>query len=297
MTPEERELVRDLFERLSELERERRDPDAERLIREGLTRAPNAVYSLVQTVLLQDEGLRAADERILQLEDELARNQPRGQGRGEDSFLGNRDRHGDDRGGRSSGGGRWNTGEVIGGGGSVPPVGGQAGGSERPMGVPPGFGGDRGAGGYRDERGGPMGGPAGGPSGSPSGRGPWEGGGQQAAGSGGGSFLGTAAAIAAGAIGGGLLMGGIKSALGGHGDGKGPFAGALDQLGGKPSTGGAAGEGGDLSRDAGVGDVGRGGRQGAMQEPAAGENEGHLSEDNDLDLDHDEMHDSYDDEE
>jgi uncharacterized protein len=52
MTPEERELVRGLFDRLIGLETTPRDPDAERLIREGLSRAPNAAYSLVQTVLL-----------------------------------------------------------------------------------------------------------------------------------------------------------------------------------------------------------------------------------------------------
>ncbi|RAI33704.1 GGDEF domain-containing protein, partial [Rhodoplanes serenus] len=68
MTPQERQLVDDLFQRLATLEREPRDPEAERAIREGLSRAPNAVYALVQTTLLQDEALRQAHERIAELE-------------------------------------------------------------------------------------------------------------------------------------------------------------------------------------------------------------------------------------
>jgi hypothetical protein len=268
MTPDERELVRDLFDRLAELERETRDPDAERLIREGLGRAPNAVYALVQTVLLQDEGLRSADERIAELEDELARNQGSGQQRSDDSFLG----------GRRD---KWNTGEVLR-GGSVPSVGG----GDRPMGAPPGFGGERDyQGGYRDEP--PMrgGSPYGGPGGEPSR---------------GGSFLGTAAAAAAGMIGGGLLMGGIKSAMGGHGDSKGPFAGALDQLtGGRSGSGSGESGGGDLARQAGLDDIGGGGRrQGAMREETKPEeNSGHAWDD-DSDLEDDgAIDDSYDGEE
>jgi hypothetical protein len=68
MTPQERQLVSDLFERLASLETNPRDPDADRLIAHGLTRAPHAVYPLVQTVLLQDEALRRAHARIRELE-------------------------------------------------------------------------------------------------------------------------------------------------------------------------------------------------------------------------------------
>jgi hypothetical protein len=68
MTPEERNLVIDLFDRLATLEDARRDPEAERLIRDGLRQAPNALYALVQTVLVQDEALRSADARIRELE-------------------------------------------------------------------------------------------------------------------------------------------------------------------------------------------------------------------------------------
>ena len=67
MTPEERQLVDDLFDRLAKLESAPRDPDAERAIDEGLKRAPHAVYALVQTALVQDEALRRADARIREL--------------------------------------------------------------------------------------------------------------------------------------------------------------------------------------------------------------------------------------
>src|SRR5213080_2188429 len=68
MTPEERNLIIDLFDRLATLEDAQRDPDAERLIRDGLRQAPNAPYALVQTVLVQEEALKRADARIRELE-------------------------------------------------------------------------------------------------------------------------------------------------------------------------------------------------------------------------------------
>ena len=68
MTPQERQLVADLFDRLASLENERRDPDADRAIREGLAHAPNAVYAMVQTVLLQEEALKRANRHIEELE-------------------------------------------------------------------------------------------------------------------------------------------------------------------------------------------------------------------------------------
>src|ERR1700704_4442616 len=71
MTPEERNLIIDLFDRLATLEDTQRDPDAERAIRDGLQQAPNAPYALVQTTLVQDEALKRADARIRELEAEL----------------------------------------------------------------------------------------------------------------------------------------------------------------------------------------------------------------------------------
>ena len=67
MTPQERQLVDDLFDRLAKLEPSPRDADAMRAIEDGLRRAPNAIYPLVQTVLVQDEALKRADARIREL--------------------------------------------------------------------------------------------------------------------------------------------------------------------------------------------------------------------------------------
>jgi hypothetical protein len=72
MTPQERQLVEDLFDRLAQLESAPRDAEAERVIEDGLRRAPNAVYPLVQTVLVQDEALKRADARIRELTGEEA---------------------------------------------------------------------------------------------------------------------------------------------------------------------------------------------------------------------------------
>ncbi len=68
MTPQERQVIDDLFDRLARLESAPRDPQAEALIAEAWQRAPNASYALVQTVLVQDEALKQAYERIEALE-------------------------------------------------------------------------------------------------------------------------------------------------------------------------------------------------------------------------------------
>src|SRR5258708_6808450 len=68
MTPQERQMIDDLFDRLARLEGAPRDPDAASAIAQGLQKAPNAVYALVQTVLVQDEALKRANSRIQELE-------------------------------------------------------------------------------------------------------------------------------------------------------------------------------------------------------------------------------------
>ena len=67
MTPQERQLVTDLFDRLARLETSPRDAEAERAIADGTRRAPHSLYALVQTVLVQDEALKRADARIREL--------------------------------------------------------------------------------------------------------------------------------------------------------------------------------------------------------------------------------------
>ena len=182
MTPEERNLVVELFDRLGTLEdAQQRDPEAERLIRDGLRQAPNAPYALVQTVLVQDEALKRANARIQELEGNAAANAtPRDSsflGGVRDSLLGRRESRG-----------------------SVPSV--------RPNEAAQGTsqGTSQGASQEMSQGMSPVwrtGTPASGPT-------------PGYAPAAGGSFLGTAAAAAAGVIGGSLLMGGIRNLMGGH---------------------------------------------------------------------------------
>jgi hypothetical protein len=80
MNPQERQLVDELFERLSKLESAPRDADAVNAINQGLGKAPNALYPLVQTVLVQDEALKRATARIAELEGQSGSQQTQGGG-------------------------------------------------------------------------------------------------------------------------------------------------------------------------------------------------------------------------
>ncbi|MBI3435992.1 MAG: DUF2076 domain-containing protein [Proteobacteria bacterium] len=207
MTPQERQRVSELFERLATLERVQRDADAEAAIAAGLFRAPNAAYALVQTVLVQDEALMRAEARIRELEgDAGAADRPAGGflDTMRDTIFGSRAQSR----------------------GSVPNVPS----APAPMGAPPVFQGG-----------------AGNPAPAPE------------SANRGGSFLGTAAAAAAGAIGGAMLFDGIRSMLG-HQTGAqaGPARGALDQDGGASRSPWGSAGGGELARDAGLGDIARG---------------------------------------
>jgi uncharacterized protein len=233
MTPQERQLIDDLFDRLAKLETSPRDPEAQAAIVDGLRRAPNAVYALVQTVLVQDEALKQAEAHIQELEE---RNQPQQQSGGfldnmRDSLLGPSSSRGSVPNVRptdSAGSQRpvWNTGQT----GYQP---------DPRMGIDPrqgtpggGFGG-----------GGLFGG------GNPGAGNP---------GGGGGSFLGTAAATAAGVIGGSMLMNSIRGMMGGgsHQQSFGDTASsAKSPWDNNQSSGNQSGS--DLSRDAGLNDVGK----------------------------------------
>jgi uncharacterized protein len=68
MQSEERELITGLFGRLQPFESQPRDGEAEALIKELAVRQPAAPYLLVQTVLVQEQALKAAQERIAELE-------------------------------------------------------------------------------------------------------------------------------------------------------------------------------------------------------------------------------------
>ena len=197
MTPEERDLVNDLFDRLAALETTEREPEAERAIQEGLKRAPHAVYALVQTALVQDEALKRADARIRALEAQLGEGAvPQAGGfldNMRDALLGRREPQR----------------------GSVPSVRPPAASQNQEAAFAP-------AAAWRQ--------------GAP-----------------GGSFLGTAAAAAAGVIGGSLLLDGIRSMMGPH---HGAFF-ADQAQGAVPPSPWDTGGGGNLAREAGIDDIGR----------------------------------------
>ena len=68
MQAQERELISGLFGRLQPFESQPRDGEAEALIRDHIARQPAAPYLLTQTVLVQEQALKAAQERIAELE-------------------------------------------------------------------------------------------------------------------------------------------------------------------------------------------------------------------------------------
>jgi len=215
MTPQERQLVDDLFDRLSRLEGTPRDPDAAAAIAQGLRSAPNAVYALVQTVLLQDEALKRADSRIQELEAGGA-----GEQRQSGGFLDSMREtiFGQERGSvpnvrppDMASRPTWNSGQVL----------------QQAQGPAP----------YNQ-------GPYGQPYGAP----------QAPMGGGGGSFLGTAAAAAAGVVGGSLLLGSIRSMMGGSHQSFGDTAGLGDKATGQTPWSDQSGSG--LAREAGINDIG-----------------------------------------
>jgi hypothetical protein len=243
MNPQERQLVDELFERLAKLEGTPRDAEAEDAIARGLSRAPNAVYPLVQTVLVQEEALRRAAERIEELEAGAGAEQSQGgfldSMRG--AIFGQQQRPGSVPNVPPSQGDRpaWNTGAVY----------------------------------QNDPRNAPQADPR-----------------AQQGGGFGGSFLGTAAAAAAGVVGGSLLMNTIGGLMGGSRQGFGE-ASALDKGSESASPWGGEQSKGDLAREAGVNDVGRGdnrdadagGRQGAFDQAANEDYDGQAEDDGDYD--------------
>ena len=226
MTPQERQLIDDLFDRLAKLESAKRDPEAMSAIMQGLRSAPNAVYALVQTVLVQDEALKRADMRIQELEAGAGQQAQSGGflDSMRDAIFGQNQQHGQNQGSvpnvrapEMAGGSRpaWNTGQVL------------------QQGQPPGQYGQP-----------AYGQPYGGAQQQPSAFG------------GGGSFLGTAAAAAAGVVGGSLLAGSIRSMMGGGGNHQ-SFGDTAGHSGGiEDRRPWSDQSGGNLAKDAGINDIG-----------------------------------------
>ena len=184
MTPDERQLIASLFDRMRGYALPEKDAEAEALINSQVAGLRDAPYMLVQSVLVQEHALQQADARIKELEEQVRALQtaPQPQAAGSGSFLGGL------FGGRPAD-------EPARGSTSVPPIGSRA--------TPSVYGGQ----GWTQQGPGQQG-----PGGQPGG--PFA----QAAQPAGGGFLRSAMATAAGVAGGMLVAGAIGNMLGGgHG--------------------------------------------------------------------------------
>lgn len=71
MSPEERQLLTALFDRVRTATATPRDPEAETLISEATRAQPSATYYLAQAVIVQEKGLEAAANHIKELEERV----------------------------------------------------------------------------------------------------------------------------------------------------------------------------------------------------------------------------------
>src|SRR5262245_61177233 len=117
MTPDERQLITGLFDRMRGYSLTEKDGEAETLINGQVAGLRDAPYMLVQSVLVQEHALQQADARIKELEDQVRQLQSdtRPPAGGSGSFLGG-----------LFGGGRPAGDPSRGGGTSVPPIGSRA---------------------------------------------------------------------------------------------------------------------------------------------------------------------------
>jgi uncharacterized protein len=202
MTPEERQMLGGLFQRVNSAAATQRDPEAESFINDAVRAAPHAPYVLAQTVLVQQQALEAAANRISQLETAAQQGAEQGQEHG--SFLGNL--------GKS----------IFGGGPSSPPPRPdpdyQAYQRAAPPPPPRGYAPPPPQAGY----------PPPPPQGYPPQPGPW---GQPQPSGGGGGFLQNAASTATG-VAGGVVLGNLLGGLFGGHSGGGLFGGGGGGLGG-----------------------------------------------------------------
>ena len=72
MTPQENDLITTLLARLKNAGGQPKDAEADALIRKAMTEQPDGPYYLAQTVLIQDLSLHNAEQRIADLEKQLA---------------------------------------------------------------------------------------------------------------------------------------------------------------------------------------------------------------------------------
>ena len=71
MNADERQLITQLFERMRNYGAPEKDREAEALINQLVRASPDAIYMLVQSVLVQEQALEAANTRLQDLEEQL----------------------------------------------------------------------------------------------------------------------------------------------------------------------------------------------------------------------------------
>ena len=81
MTPEERQVITGIFERLKAAENRPRDPEAERLIGDLAAQQPYAPYAMAQLIYVNEQALANLHQRVEALEHELQQAQEEAQAR------------------------------------------------------------------------------------------------------------------------------------------------------------------------------------------------------------------------
>ena len=89
MTPQEQEMIGDLIDRVNKTQLTEKDPDAEKMLRDGLGKNPDALYILAQTVLVQKYALEQAQAQLAETKAQIEQlQQQRSEPKHATSFLG-----------------------------------------------------------------------------------------------------------------------------------------------------------------------------------------------------------------
>ncbi len=79
MTPQERDVIAGIFDRLKPAANQPRDPEAEQFIADRLREQPYAPYAMAQSVFVQEQALTNLQQRVEELETQLRQTQDRSQ--------------------------------------------------------------------------------------------------------------------------------------------------------------------------------------------------------------------------
>jgi uncharacterized protein len=88
MTPQEQEMIGDLIDRVNQTQLTEKDPDAEKMLQQGLGKNPDALYILAQTVLVQKYALEQAQAQLAQAKAQIEQMQQQPEPKRATSFLG-----------------------------------------------------------------------------------------------------------------------------------------------------------------------------------------------------------------